>query len=329
MNWTKYYSPPKNLLWQGREDTPVHSAFFQIVHLHNILTDKNFEQKKLGSQNLVFGLIGFCCDEGIKRNLGRVGAAEGPQALRQALAKLPVHNQNFSFYDIGDIICIDDDLESAQQALADVVSHLLHNNIIPIVIGGGHEVAWGHYQGIVKKSPQKKLGIVNFDAHFDMRSLLSNNQGSSGTPFLQIAQDCEMHKRLFDYNCIGIQPTGNIRQLFETAKKYDVKFILAEELHQNDFQKCTGLLNALNDKNEIIYLTICLDVFAACYAPGVSAPQPLGLTPWQVIPLIRQLARSGKVVSYDIAEFCPKYDTNQQTAKLAAALIFEIIKFHV
>jgi len=44
------------------------------------------------------------------------------------------------------------------------------------------------------------------------------------------------------------------------------------------------------------------------YAPGVSAPQPLGVLPWQILPLVRQLAASGKVVSYDIAELSPKYD---------------------
>jgi len=60
----------------------------------------------------------------------------------------------------------------------------------------------------------------------------------------------------------------------------------------------------------------------------VSAPQVLGLTPWQIIPYLRLLAQSGKVISYDIAELSPHYDIDQRTVKLAAHLIYEIILHH-
>ena len=69
-------------------------------------------------------------------------------------------------------------------------------------------------------------------------------------------------------------------------------------------------------------------VFAAPFAPGVSAVQPLGLYPWHVIPLARQLAASGKVLSYELSELSPRYDIDQRTARLAANLIYEIIHHH-
>jgi formiminoglutamase len=124
---------------------------------------------------------------------------------------------------------------------------------------------------------------------------------------------------------IGIQHAGNIRQLFETAKKYNTNIILADELHQGQQQKCVDFVDRVIDQTEMIYLSVCLDVFSAAYAPGVSAAQPLGLAPWDVIPLIRQLATSGKVVSFDIAELSPRYDVDYRTARLAANLIYEII----
>ena len=53
-----------------------------------------------------------------------------------------------------------------------------------IVIGGGHETAWGHFQGLAH--PNKDIAILNFDAHFDLRPLINGQLGSSGTPFRQI-----------------------------------------------------------------------------------------------------------------------------------------------
>lgn len=321
--WNKLYLPPNMMLWQGRPDTPANSSFFQIIKPLNLL-----EASAIEISGPTFALVGFKCDEGIRRNNGRIGAADGPHALRQALAKLPVQKQNFCIYDAGNIVCHDEDLESAQKALGDVIAILLQNKIKPIAIGGGHELAWGHYQGIEQVYPNEDLGIINFDAHFDMRPSLPNEKGSSGTPFLQIAKAHQARKRRFDYNCVGIQHAGNIRQLFDTAKTFNTKVILADELHQGQLQTCVDFVDRVIDENEMVYASLCLDVFSSAFAPGVSAIQPLGLLPWHIIPLVRQLAASGKVVSYDIVELSPRYDIDHCTAKLAANLVYEIVHHH-
>jgi formiminoglutamase len=321
MTWTStHYSPPTSTNWQGRADAPADTCFFQVIRLMDMRQDIPTHISP------AFGLLGFCCDEGVRRNLGRAGAAAGPGALREVLAKLPTPYDKIICYDAGDITCTDGDLEGAQQALGEAVARLLAQRITPIVIGGGHEMAWGHYQGIAKVCAQQKTGIVNFDAHYDMRPLLPDNKGSSGTPFLQIAAACSAANHYFDYNCIGIQHTGNTRPLFDTAKHYGVKTLYAEELHQSGVAKYLHFVDRVINANEKIYLTLCLDVLSAAYAPGVSAPQPLGLTPWQILPFLHRLAASGKIISYDIAELAPKYDFDNRTARLAASLVYEIIR---
>jgi formiminoglutamase len=320
MSWNTRYLPPDPNQWRGRADTPALSSFFQIIQTMNLLENKFFEITQP-----TFALVGFRCDEGIRRNHGRIGAAEGPAAIRHALGRLPVQKTNFHLFDAGNITCVDGDLEESQKALGSIVALLLDHHIIPIIIGGGHELAWGHYQGIARHYPHQNLGIINFDAHFDMRPLQPHNAGTSGTPFLQMALAHESAQRRFDYNVVGIQHASNIRLLFDTAKQYNAHIILADELHQGQQQKCVDFIDRIIDQNEIIYMSLCLDVFASAFAPGVSAIQPLGLTPWDIIPFIRQLAASGKVVSFDIAELSPRYDVDQRTAKLAAVLIYEII----
>jgi formiminoglutamase len=323
MTWKTHYLSPDPTQWRGRTDIPARSCFFQIVNMLDLLDFNPFP-----IHQTPFAFVGFRCDEGIRRNGGRIGAAEGPSAIRQSLAKLPILKQNIQCFDAGSIVCLEGDLEASQAALGEVVALLLSHNISPIVLGGGHELAWGHYQGIYKAFPDKHLGIINFDSHFDMRPLLPNNKGSSGTPFLQIAEAHKVTNNRFDYNCIGIQHAGNIRQLIDTAKSYNTKVIWADELYLNQLDKCVDFIDRVIDQNEIIYLSLCLDVFSSAYAPGVSAIQPLGLHPWHIIPLIRQLAASGKVICYDIAEMSPRYDIDHSTAKLAAHLVYEFIHHH-
>ena len=325
MNWNNRYLPPDKAQWQGRADSPARSSFFQTVRMVNLLDTQQIDTDK---NHQTFALIGFRCDEGIRRNLGRIGAAEGPNAIRQSLGRLPIQKTSFVCFDVGNITCADGDLEASQQALADVVALLLKQKIIPIVLGGGHELAFGHYQGITKVYSDESLGIINFDAHFDMRPLLPHNKGSAGTSFLQIAESQTATKRRLDYNCVGIQHAGNIHQIHEIAKKYETKIMWADELHQGQLEKCVDFVDRVIDENEHVYVSICLDVFASAFAPGVSAIQPLGLFPWHVIPLIRQLAGSGKVVSYDIAELSPRYDIDHRTTKLAANLVYEIVHHH-
>jgi formiminoglutamase len=316
------YLPPTAFPWQGRPDSPSESCFFQIIKLHDLQS----EMPVLPAKIQVFALLGFACDEGIRRNLGRRGADKGPTAIRTALATCSLPNKSMLCYDVGDITCEDGDLEASQQALSKAVNLLLQHNITPIVLGGGHELALGHYQGIAQTFQSSSLGIVNFDAHFDMRPLLPKQQGSSGTPFLQIAKAHEAAQRSLDYNCIGIQPASNIPLLFATAHHYQTHILLADEVQSSE--KNTAFIERILQHNQMIYVSLCLDVFAAAYAPGVSAPQALGLTPWQVIPYLRQLAQSAKVISYDIAELSPVYDIDKRTAKLAAHFIYEIIQHH-
>lgn len=323
MNWETAYSPPDANCWHGHEGIPAESCFFQLAQGINLR-----DEIPKRSTNIAFALLGFKCDEGARRDHGRTGAAEGPAAIRQKLATLPIQKTNITCFDVGDITCNNQDLEQSQAALKDVIALLLEKNLRPIVLGGGHELAWGHYLGIAEAySQENKLGIINFDAHFDLNPA-NAGLGGANSSFYQIALEQQKNHRHFDYNCIGIQHAGNIRKQFAIAKKLKTKLILADEMHQGLQEKCFDFVDRVIDENEAIYMSISLDVFSPAFAPGVSSVQPLGLNPWHIIPLIRQVAASGKAVSYDIAEYVPRYDIDHRTAKLAATLIYEIIHHH-
>lgn len=268
-------------------------------------------------------LIGFCSEEGIKRNLGRPGAAEGPGAIRKALASLPVHHP-LQLLDAGDLHCLPAELEQAQQELSLAIRKLVSRNIFPIVLGGGHEVSFGHFAGLHAQFPDQKIGIINLDAHFDNR-IPPGGSVNSGTGFWQIEQ-LLAGKHPMQYLALGIQQMSNTKELFLRADKSGIQYVSARDFRPDRWPQISQTITDFCARADRIYLTIDLDVFAQGFAPGVSAPNPRGIYPDSFFEDCLQLIfGSGKVISMDIAELSPPFDRQEQTARLAAWLIFEVL----
>ena len=308
--------------WEGKKDGDIASYWrwnqvIELLDLNNPLPDlKN-----------TFVFVGFACDEGVRRNNGRTGAVKAPDSIRNILKNLPVHHDNhIKIYDAGDIICKDQDLENAQARLSEIVKKVVLSGGFPIVLGGGHEVAFGSYKGLYDSVNENiKIGIINFDAHFDLREPGSNGI-SSGTGFYQMAEIMQQSGRSFYYLPIGIQKISNTRKLFETADALNVKYIEAHLINAENRQHMEHTLQQYIDTVDAIYLSIDLDVFSAAEAPGVSATAFNGINAGPVLfSLLRLISNSGKLKIFDIAELNPEYDIDNRTAKLAANIIFKMI----
>lgn len=301
--------------WRGRvdaEETGVSTRWHQ--HVRPAAAD---------SQGGVT-LIGFGVDEGVRRNAGRTGAAAGPQALRAALAGMPVLGEP-ALWDAGDVGCEDGALETAQAQLGERVAEAMARGSLPLVLGGGHEMAWGTFQGIVKTRPDaSRLLVVNLDAHFDLRVAA---QANSGTPFRQMHDWCAERGQTFNYRVFGISRFANTQALFDRAHAMGVRYWLDDSL-----QDAAGLRDAQQAlatdlaRSDAVYLTVCLDVLPGAQAPGVSAPAPLGVPLAQVERLIDQVLGSGRVVATDIAELNPALDRDGLTARVAARLAARIAR---
>jgi formiminoglutamase len=308
-------------IWQGRIDAEEDIA---ALRWHQKV--QRWDRKTKLNHGAT--LLGFACDEGVRRNQGRVGAREGPGSIRSALANLAYHGNNDAF-DAGDVYCDDKNLEQAQTLLAQHLSHILAHGGFPLVLGGGHEMAWGSFQGIVQHlDAGKRLGIINFDAHFDLRN--SKPQPSSGTPFRQMADWCQDNGVAFHYGVFGINPTANTSALFHFAEQHNVVWHTDVECSLSNLHSLQASLADFVQRLDYAYLTICLDVFPAGIAPGVSAPGAPGVDPAVVIHLIkavRRLCMERKValIMADIAEMNPTYDREGLTSRLAARMVHEIL----
>src|SRR5947209_18130173 len=108
-------------------------------------------------------LIGFPQDEGVRRNGGRVGAATAPAEIRRRLYALTPWDGGRDvdlprLLDLGDVR-VTADLEASQAALGEVVAAVLAAGAVPMVLGGRHETAFGHYLGYARL--RRPVMIVN------------------------------------------------------------------------------------------------------------------------------------------------------------------------
>ena len=320
--WADRYSRPDLQPWSGRVDSVDDYDAFRWHQWIQPLDLPRATESFAG--RLGIALLGFCSDEGIRRNLGRPGAVQGPRSIRKELSNLPCwFSDELKLFDAGDLHCADGDLEGAQAALAGAVARLLELGYFPVVLGGGHETAYGHFRGL-RAHLGRAPAIVNFDAHFDMRPYPGG--GTSGTMFRQIADDCAAAAEPYAYLCLGVQRYGNTVDLFRTADRLGVQYVLSKDLAGMPLARLQAILAAFAAGRDHLYVTICADVFSSAFAPGVSASQPLGMDPEQAFQALMGLFRTGKVRGFDVCEISPRFDQDNTTANLAKVLVFSAVR---
>ncbi|ELM3720168.1 formimidoylglutamase [Aeromonas hydrophila] len=311
------FHPVDMSVWQGRQD-PEDGELALRWH------DKVQPWPQASSAAAGVALVGFACDEGVRRNKGRVGAAGAPLAVRKLLANSAWHLSR-PIYDSGDVHCEDGDLDAAHGLLAERVARLLDEGHFPLVLGGGHEVAFGSWSGLnLHLAGRGRVGIINFDAHFDLRMKLE--QASSGTPFFQIAEQCAAQGTPFTYACLGVAETANTQALFARAEALGVWHVLDEAMTPAELPALLSGLDAFIARCDHLYLTIDLDVLPAAVMPGVSAPAARGVELAVIEPLIAHIRASGKLRLADLAEYNPSLDQDNRSARVAARLVHQLTK---
>jgi formiminoglutamase len=216
-------------------------------------------------------ILGFPTDEGVRRNGGRVGAAQGPGALREALyrytsdAHLDRHRHFLTrTRDLGDLT-VSGDLEADQQLLGETLRPHLDRGSFVIVLGGGHETSYGHFLGYAYAG--RPVEILNWDAHTDVRELV-DGRAHSGSPFRQAIEDPSGACR--KCSVAGIQPHSVAQPHIEFVQRHgraiwrhQVTAVLIEELFRP-----TGTP---------LMVSFDLDAVSQAEAPRVSTPNPGGL----------------------------------------------------
>lgn len=267
-------------------------------------------------------LLGFASDEGVRRNGGRPGASQAPDAIRQVLYKLTPDARAFDAFvdvlkhtvDLGNLI-LTQSMEENQERLGAALALYLRRGVVPIILGGGHETSFGHFLGYVQA--EQPVRILNWDAHADVRPL-KNEQGHSGSPFRQALTHAS---GLCDsYTVAGLAPHSTARAHLDSLHQHEAQFLWKDDI------TATLIGRLYTESVGSLMVTFDMDAVEQASAPGVSAPAADGLTPALWLKAAYEAGRCPHTTSVDLVEVNPIYDIDHRTARLAALTIWQVLR---
>jgi formiminoglutamase len=223
--------------------------------------------------------------------------------------------------DAGDVR-ISDGLENSQTALGKAVAGVLAAEAVPIVLGGGHETAFGHFLGYARS--QRSVGIINIDAHLDVRPCLPEG-GHSGSPFRQAIEHAAMPLPGDRYVCLGAQPHCVSREHLNYVRKNGGVIVWRDQLCDGLMQAFCRHVELLARKGCQVYVTVDADSVESADVPAVSAPNALGLPGVDIVACARLAGRLPEVASFDLVEINPSLDRDGQSGRWASLVIWNFL----
>lgn len=317
-----------------------------------MFTDLPAQPKTLSPDHIV--ILGYPDDRGVLYNFGRGGAELGPRSIREKLyAMAPIHIPGPLMFDLGDLaVSQSEPLTSAHFRASQVVSKLRPATVI--TLGGGHDWAWPDFRDITEQitqahpTPSHPIALpwtlIHLDAHLDMRpnpqpgpndsraehsgtgfrllfesvhpdSIPSGQSGPSG----RSGPESRSPQARCQLLAAGLQRHCNQPHHWQWAERIPEATLFDLE-HAPSVDAFVAAI-----KGQSIALSICLDVFAESIAPGVSAPSTFGLELGWVRHLLSRVA--SRVRHLGIYELAPRLDRDGQTARLAATLIHDFLRY--
>jgi formimidoylglutamase len=264
-------------------------------------------------------ILGLPDDTGVRLNGGRPGAAKGPQAFRDAMARYGVATPDGpeypKIYDAGDVVPAPGhdaaSLAETHRRVSEAAQALVTAGLFPIAIGGGHDLTFAFVRGVI--AALGPLNGIYFDAHLDVREGVG-----SGMPFRRLIEDCGVRT----LHLHGFNPLVNTKAHLEWFKAHGGSVRNATPRAGEAGEEWYGDDLPPGD----LFMSFDMDVLDASAAPGVSALNPAGWSVHRAVDWMSAAGLSPRVKCLDIMELNPAVDHSGQTARVAVHLVLMFLR---
>ena len=267
-------------------------------------------------------LLGLPDDLGVQLNGGRTGARGGPEALRTTLGRFGVawdglrgRALDVGVFDAGDVVPAEGGDEGAlfetHRRIESAVAYLQERGLVTVCVGGGHDLSLPSLRAVSARVGHP-LGGINVDAHLDVRARVG-----SGMPFRALIEGQQLAPQRFVE--LGLGRFSNDRGDLEWLGQQGATLLFVETLLERGFD-VDGVLEAVCHGGAA-FLSIDLDGLDQNVAPGVSAPNPLGVSVRDAARLAEAAGARAEIRHFDLMELNPRYDTDARTARTATFLL--------
>ena len=246
------------------------------------------------------------------------GTRKGPQSIIDASQYLELYDVEMDrdIYDVG-IHTLPQmqpsfgSPEMMTERVYRVAKELIKQNKFPVMLGGEHSLSLGMVQAL--KEEISNLCVLQLDAHADLRDEYLGTKYSHACVMRRIHELCPIVQ-------VGIRSLSREEQQFLTQNNMHPFYITTSS---SDLAPPEHIVTSLTDN---VYISVDLDVFDPGVLPTVGTPEPGGMQWHEVLNLLRCVARSKKVIGFDLVELCPT-ECNHSSAFLAAKLAYKLIGY--
>ncbi|MDH5761929.1 MAG: formimidoylglutamase [Nitrospinota bacterium] len=272
-------------------------------------------------------LLGFPYDAGVAINGGRPGACHGPEKFRSWIGRYgtadnPEWNIDLTRITIGDAgdIPADLPLDQSHTALTEKTASIIQNGGIPFVVGGGNDQSWPNARALLDSKPDRSIGVINIDAHLDVRPL-KDGQAHSGSPFRLLLEDPRFSGSQFiEFAAQGSQVS---REHANYVREREGQIIWYSEVARGDAaaQAFRSALGRLAWECDSLFVSFDLDSIRSSDAPGVSCPGIMGLRAKEAFEMAFNAGAHPKVDLFDLSEYNPLIE-DERTGRLAVGIFY-------
>jgi formimidoylglutamase len=267
-------------------------------------------------------ILGCPQDEGVRRNGGRVGAAQAPTEIRRMLYRLVSRAEwpDGALFDLGDTL-IKATLEATHTQHQQAVEQVLRDHKRVIVLGGGNDVSYPDASAMSAVFGAQNLTAFNIDAHLDVRE---SPERHSGTPYRQLLEEGRIIGK--NFHEWGGQQHALAQSHLNYLHGHGVDVLSPVEIrNRGGFSPLIVGREIGHEFTPVQFFGVDVDSVRASDAPGVSAPNPAGFTADEFLSLCAAIAELPGAKLLEFSEVNPTFDLDGRTARLVAVGIWHFL----
>ncbi|QDH78139.1 formimidoylglutamase [Echinicola soli] len=278
----------------------AHNSFFKHINYHGEL----FPDLK-GIQIAIIGL------EEVRGTDDAESVDQAAHEVRKRLFQLKRGLAHYKIADLGNLRS-GVDLKETYIRIKTVGEELMKKQILPIYIGGTHDLDIGQY--LSYEGMKKLVSMLTVDAKIDM--------DDEGRPFEVHSQDIILHQPnfLFNYTQLAYQSFLTDRDLVNVMEKLYFDHVRLGQLRDN-FKEVEPLIR----NADLLSFDVC--AIQSADAPGACDAQPFGLTAEEACQIAWFAGMNEKLSSMGVYGYQPSYDDRRfKTASVMATMVWYFIE---
>ncbi|GGF26637.1 formimidoylglutamase [Halobacillus andaensis] len=267
-----------------------------------------------------------------KSSISTSAACENPEVMRRAWKSFETYNLDedldlsvLKVLDLGNVKQHTTDIlqthENIKEAMASLRTY--HPHTLPIMMGGDHSITAMLIKGWKQIHPDERIGILQFDTHFDLRDLKELGP-ANGTPIRNLIES-ETIKGKHVHN-IGLHGFFNSRALRDYADKHGVCYTTMKKARKQGMNSVVNeALKKLESEVDTIYVTVDMDVLDITQNPAAPAATPGGMYTHELFDAVQIAGEHPKVKAMDIVCLDPRKDVGDMAVKSAVHVMLSFL----